>query len=164
MPRTIWSDTLMSNDIASGGTLHLQLTAGFSADETRLASMTLMRTIIGMDVGHAVHDSGQGSQLIDVGIGVTSQEAFAAGVASLPDPNTFDDFPTRGWVFRARGRVFGFAADQPAVYSWRIDRDVRSRRKLENGVAYIVFANSASEGSTGAVRVTGLIRQLYLLT
>ena len=90
-------------------------------------------TLIGMDVAYAVHDSGEGSQHLDIGIGVASQDALAAGAGSLPDPNAADDHPIRGWVFRARGRVFGFAADQPMVYSWRIDRDIRSRRKLDNG-------------------------------
>ena len=69
-----------------------------------------------------------------------------------------------GWVFRARGRVFGFAADQPAVYSWRIDRDIRAKRVLKNGEGYLVINNSPVEGATGTVGVIGLIRQYYLST
>ena len=161
MARTLWIDTLFSDDIASGGALLHTLMTGFTSVETRLAQMTLMRTIIGLDIGHAVHDSGEGSQAIDLGIGVAEQDAFAA--AAVPDPQTEGDFPTRGWIFRARGRVFGFAADDPTVFTWRIDRDIRSRRKLENGEAYLHVSNQASEGSTGTVRVTGLIRQLWLV-
>ena len=124
--------------------------------------MTLMRTIIGIDIAHLVHDSGEGSQDVTLGIGVTSQEAFAAGI--LPDPNQETEHPTRGWVWRYRCRTYGFAADQAAVYNHRVDKDVRSRRKLENGECYINIFNTADQGSTGTINVIGLIRQLWLLT
>ena len=162
MARTFWSDTLMNLAVGSGSQNSVSLVTDFSNEEMRLAQLTLLRTIIGIDVGHSVHDSGEGSQIIDLGIGVTSQEAFAAG--SLPDPKVGSDHPTRGWIFRARGRVFGFIANDPAVFTWRLDRDIRSRRKLENGECYIVVDNTLSEGSSGAVAVVGLIRQLWMVS
>ena len=161
MAKTFWSDTLLHTLVGSGGQAAISLVSDFSNEELRLASLTLMRTIIGIDVAYSVHDSGEGSQLMDIAIGVESQEAFAAGVH--PDPKVGSDHPVRGWVFRARGRVFGFAADQPAVYSWRLDRDIRSRRKLENGEAFIVIDNTPAEGAAGSVSVSGLIRQLWLV-
>ena len=162
MAKTLWVDTLINHDVTNNSQLLLSLVTGFTSEELRLASMTLMRTIVGFDIGYTVHDSGEGSQSIDIGIGVTSQEAFAAN--TVPDPNVDSDFPTRGWIFRARGRIFGFAADQPMVYSWRVDRDLRSRRKLENGECYVAFNNFSVEGVASTVRVNGLIRQLWIVS
>ncbi len=160
MPR-LWIDTDVDLTLASGAGATDSLMTGVSATQTRFDQMTLLRTIIGIDIAHAVHDSGEGSQLVSVGIGVASQEAIAAGV--LADPQTDTDFPTRGWIWRARYRVYGFAADQPVVFNRRVDLDIRAMRKLENGEAYVNAFNAAEEGTTGAVLILGLIRQLWLV-
>ncbi len=161
MARTIWIDTLLSDDIAASGQLVKSLMSGVSSVQTRFDSMTLLRTIVGLDLAYTVHDAGEGSGVLDIGIGVTTQEAFNASV--VPDPNVETDFPTRGWIYRSRYRVFGFAADQPAVYSARVDKDIRSRRKLDNGECYIVANWSIIEGASATVKVLGLLRQLWLV-
>jgi len=162
MARTFWSDQLFSDDVVNGGQFVLTLIPSFSAAEQRLTGITLMRTIIGLDIGYTVHDSGEGSQIVDIGMAIVSQEAFAASVIS--DPNIANEHPTRGWIFRARGRVFGFAASQPVVFTWRLDRDIRARRKLDNGEAIVIITNNASEGAAGTIRATGLIRTLWLIS
>ena len=162
MPR-VWIDTPMNNDVAIGGAQFLSsLMSNVTFAETRLAQMTLIRTIIGLDVARTVHDSGEGSELIGLGIGVVSQEAFAAG--TVPDPLTGLDYPTRGWVWRSHYRVFGFAADQPTIFTRRIDLDLRSQRKLENGEAFFVADAISLEGVSSSIRLVGLIRQLWLVT
>ena len=118
--------------------------------------MTLLRTIIGVDIAHLVHDSGEGSQQVSVGVGVVSQESFAAG--SLPDPEVVADFPIRGWIFRARYRIFGFAADQPQFMTRRIDMDIRAKRKLDNGESYWRSVNTNEEGVIGVILVSGMVR------
>ena len=123
--------------------------------------MTLLRTIIGLDVGRVVHDSGEGSEQFSIGIAIASQEAFAA--VSLSDPETSTDFPTRGWIWRSQYRIFGFAADQPTIFTRRIDLDLRSQRKLENGEAFIIFTNTALEGTPSSAKVIGIVRQLWLV-
>ncbi len=158
---TIWIDTIIGLVAGSGAGVNTSLMTGVSSTQTRFDRMTLLRTIVGVDVGYSVHDAGEGSQNIHLGIGVTSQEAFAAG--ALADPETATDFPARGWIWRWSGRVFGFAADQPAVFTRRIDIDLRSKRKLENGEVYAAFTNLPHEGSASSVDVTGLIRQLWLV-
>ncbi len=157
----VWVDTNVNFAVASGGSGEISLMTGVSATDTRLAQMTLLRTIIGLDVGHSVHDSGEGSQRVALGIGVASQEAFAA--ATLPDPEVATDFPTRGWVWRAEYRIFGFAADQPTIFTRRIDLDIRAMRKLENGEAFMNARNQPEEGATGSVKILGYIRQLWLV-
>ena len=160
--RMLWIDRFVNNDTASGGQSALDLTVDFTNEQTRLSQMTLMRTIVRLDIAYTVHDSGEGSQRLALGIGVESQEAFAAGVH--PDPETPGDFPTRGWVYRGMWRVFGFAADQPAINNRAIDLDLRSRRKLENGLSFIVMKNDSVEGVASTVRVLGFVRQLWLVT
>ena len=160
--KTLWIDTNFSTDVVVGTQLQQSLMGVVQSDESRLVGMTLMRTIIRMDIAYTVHDSGEGSQRLSMGIGVASQEAFNAGV--LPEPFTDGDFPTRGWIWRATYRLFGFAADQPAIYNRALDIDLRSRRKLENGEAYLVADNVNLEGVSSTVRVLGGIRQLWLVT
>ncbi len=162
MPRRMWIDTNLNNTVTIGTQFLVSLMTGVSAAQTRGDQMTLQRTIIGMDLGRTVHDSGEGSELVVAGIGIASQEAFAAGTIS--DPLIATDFPTRGWIWRAHYRVFGFAADQPAVFTRRIDMDLRSQRKLENGEAYLAIDVVAIEGASSTVNVTGLIRQLWLVS
>ncbi len=158
MPR-LWIDTGFDDSVAIGTPLIRSLMTGVSAADTRLSQMTLMRTIIGLDIGRTVHDSGEGSERVAVGIGIASQEAFAAGTLSDPEVNT--DFPTRGWVWRGHYRTFGFAADQPTIFTRRLDLDMRSMRKLENGEAFLQITVSAIEGVSSNNSITGLIRQLW---
>jgi len=160
--RTLWVDQVINTDVASGGQFALDLMADFTTVETRVTQLTLLRTIVGLDLAYAVHDSGEGSMGIGLGFGIESQEAFAAGVH--PEPLTRGDFPTRGWVYRGAWRVFGFAADQPTINVRRVDLDLRSRRKLENGVSFLVGDSSAIEGATATVKVFGIVRQLWMLT
>jgi len=160
MPR-VWIDTDVELAIATGLQNSKSLMTNIGSAQSRLEQMTLLRTIVGLDIAYTVHDSGEGSQRASIGLGITSQEAFAAG--SLPDPEVDSDFPTRGWIWRARYRIWGFAADQPAVFTRRVDLDLRSQRKLDNGESFVIIQNAALEGVATALTVTGLIRQLWLV-
>ena len=160
MPR-VWKDTTININVATASQGVASLMGALTPAQTRFDQMILLRTIVGIDIAYTVHDSGEGSQLVSVGIGVASQEAFAAG--ALPDPETDTDFPTRGWVWRAKYRIFGFAADQPAIFVRRIDLDLRSQRKLENGESFFNAFNAAHEGTATSISLTGLIRQLWLV-
>ena len=160
--RGLWLDTFFNDDIANGASFTPSLMSTFTQDATRLTQMTLTRTIIGIDLSYTVYDSGEGSQLITVGTGVISQSSFDVAT-SVPDPATPEDFPPRGWVWRNRYRVWGFAADQQAVFARRVDLDIRAQRKLENGISYMRFNNAAVEGVASVVRVTGIVRQYWLV-
>jgi len=160
MPR-VWTDNVITQTVAVAGQAVLSLTSELSSAESRFLQKTLLRTIVGLDVGRTVHDSGEGSERVALGIGIVSQEAFTAGV--VPDPQTDTDQPVRGWVWRSRYRTFGFAADQPAVFTRRLDIDLRSMRKLDNGEMFFVADVIAHEGVSGAIDVVGIIRQLWLV-
>ena len=158
----LWIDSKVDIDVASAGTENVSLITGFQPGDTRLAQMTLLRTIIGIDVANVVMDSGEGSQSVSLGIGVTSQVAFTA--ASLPIPNLATSFPSKPWIWRAAYRIWGVAADQPIVFTRRIDLDIRAMRKLENGEVFLIVANIAQEGVANAINVSGYIRQLWNVT
>ncbi len=162
--RKLWADTVIDMTLATSTVDFIDLTSTFLENEMRLAQLTLLRTIIGIDIAYSVHDAGEGSQQVSCGIGVVNREALVAGVASLPQPQVAADFPTRPWVWRARYRIFGFAADQPAVFNQRVDLDLRSMRKLENGENVFIAANNPEEGVTTTILVSGMIRSLYAVT
>ncbi len=163
MPDTLWIDTMIDTDRAEGGTNTLSLSGEFTSQETiRLARLTLLRTIVRLDLAHTVHDSGEGSQKVSMGIGLAAVEAFSGSTTS--DSEDGSEFPIRGWVWRGVYRSFGFAADQPAVSVRPIDLDLRSRRKIENGIMFYTVNNQAQEGTAGAINVVGIIRQLYLVS
>ncbi len=159
MPRTFWIDTVMNDSVTEATQELKSLMSGVSSVDQRIGSWTLLRTIIGLDLGYLVHDSGEGSQVISCGIGVASQEAV---IATVPDPQVATDFPVRGWIWRAQYRIFGFAADDPAVFTRRIDLDIRSRRKLDNGEAFFVADLESIEGAASTAQVVGMIRQLWM--
>ncbi len=162
MPKTVWADTIINVDTTSAGQDVIPLDGGIGELDSRLAGFTLLRTIIRVDLAYVVHDSGEGSQTVFYGIGVGSQEAVSA--LTVPDPEIATEFPPKGWVWRAGYRVFGFAADQPVIDRRPIDLDLKSRRVLDNGRAYMVISNLTNEGTAGAVRSNGMIRMLWLLS
>ena len=159
---TLWVDTLFADSIASGGQVVHELDSTvFSVTERRFARATLLRTIVRLDIAPTVRDSGEGDQIVDIGIGVTSQEAFAASVVS--DPATAIDFPVKGWVWRARYRSYAVSTNDQNVDIIRVDKDLRGQRKLENGRLFLVADNGANQGDATATQITGIIRALLLV-
>ena len=162
MPSTLWIDTLVDTTVANAATNTISLSGEFTAQETiRLARLTLLRTLVRIDAAYAVHDAGEGSQRMAIGIGLAPVEAFSGTTTS--DPEDASEFPTRGWIWRGVYRLYGFAADQPAVSNRALDLDLRSRRKVENGILFLTINNVALEGVSAAIRVVGMIRQLHML-
>jgi len=160
--KSVWVDTLHAVSVANGGQVLVSLTGSLTATTTRMGGITLIRTIICHDYSYTIHDSGEGGQILDIGVGVASQEAFASGI--VPDPNVATDFPQRGWVYRCRHKLHGFDADQAAVDVRSVFRDIRSKRKIENGELYIIFDNASASGASAAVEIIGITRCLFLLS
>ena len=130
--------------------------------ENTRTGWTLVRTIIGIDVAYVVHDSGEGSHLFSCGIGIGSREAVSIS-GGVPDAQTPGDYPERGWIFRAQYRIWGFAADQPQYMTRRVEKDIRAKRKLDNGRAYFTAISTLEEGAASTLAVNGLIRQYWLV-
>jgi len=160
--QTLWVDTLHTSIIASGGEAAVTLQAELDVTQAKFAGLTLVRVILCHDYSYAIHDSGEGSAALDIGIGLTSQEAFAAAVH--PDPNVTTDHPTRGWIYRCRHKLHGFAADQAAVDVRTVYRDLRAKRKIENGELYMTWFNTLLSGTASSVQVVGITRCLFELS
>ena len=160
--RRLWTDTKIDLTVATASTQDVDLTSTFLQNETRLSQLTLVRTIVGIDIAYSVHDAGEGSQQVTTGICVVSRPAEAVAGA-VPAPEIMTEYPIRPWVWRYRARIFGFAADQPAVFTRRVDLDLRSQRKVENGEVVFIASNEPEEGVATTILVSGLVRCLYLV-
>ena len=154
---TDWIDTLLSFTTATGAQTITSLMTGVAPVNVR--RQTLVRTLIELRLYSASVAEAWGTQIADIGIGITSQEAFAAGVVA--DPNTAGDQPSRGWIYRTRVAVAQNGIGAQVLYEVRAD--IRSQRKLDDGECFIILANGVDLGTSFTVKANGLIRQLWLL-
>ena len=160
----LWIDTVVSVNVgsASSSTIAIDET-GLSIQARRVLRSTLLRTIVRLDLAATVRDSGEGDQLVSLGIGVIGQDAFAAAGAAIPSPAVGLDFPIKGWVYRSRYRIYGNAVDDQNVDVVRIERDIRAKRLMANGRLVLIVINDANQGVATPVTYTGVIRTLYLV-
>ncbi len=152
-----WVDTLMDAPVTTGGQLAFTLMGGMAPVDSR--GLTATRTIVGLSLvpPTAVSD---GVQIVSLGIGVFSQEAFVAGI--FPDPNDSNDRPPRGWLWRDRIAVPG-AASMVGGQLIRLSSDVRGMRKVDDGELALIVNNDAGDGTTFSVQVIGIVRIVFLL-
>ena len=95
---TLWLDTLIDVSIADGARNVVSLMGGASVADVR--NITLVRTVFDLWLCSATVAGAYGVHIVDIGMGITSQEAFLVGV--LADPDTQADQPARGWIYRTR--------------------------------------------------------------
>jgi len=158
MPRsTDWIDTVLVLDPNSGSSSNISLITGLAP--VNLRGATLIRTIIRLDFCSSSIAGAYGVQLVQLGIGIASQEAFAAGV--LPDPRISTDSPARGWIWRSAIAPAQNSVGSPVMY--RLDADIRGARKIENGEVFIIADNDPLVGTAFNVLVRGLVRLLIKL-
>ena len=119
----------------------------------------MIRTLICLYVLPAPISTVAGVQSVVIGIGVASQEAFAAGVVA--DPQTDLDFPQGGWVYRCRHAVIDDST--PGYPTPVIKEDLRSMRKIHRGELFMTVENLAAEGTTFSIRYVGIVRSLIKL-
>jgi len=140
-----WLDTNVATQIASGADAAAQfLDNNLTIQELR--GVTLIRTIIDLQVMTTTEGGVEGISSIFAGIGVSSREAFAAGTGALPSPDVNTDKPTLGWVWRSPGV-------QPR---WQVD--IRAARVLNNGRLYLVMQNTNIAGTGFSIQIVGMIR------
>ncbi len=160
---TLWVDTVLNISVASGGQAVVALDeTGFTIQERRAARWTLLRTIVRLDVAPTVRDSGEGDQAVDIGIGVVSEEGFSAVPPVVPDSSVGLDFPIKGWVYRARHRIYAVAVDDQNVNLVRLNLDLRAKRLMANGRLALIVDSGNNQGQATAVALMGTIRALFL--
>ena len=156
----MWIDTNFNVNISSGGSNTGSLLIGVEPDDTR--GITLTRVLVRLNLmPGSVDVSNLSYQRFALGIGVTDQEAFAAGV--LPDPLTSTDQPGLGWVWRDEQAVIVSSSSALEALITRVHVDFKSQRKIDDFELYHIFENTNAQGTGAAVRVTGLVRCLFLL-
>ena len=100
--------------------------------------------------------------IVDLGIGVTSKEAFAIGATAVPSPTVATQYPPRGWLYVATLPVWTTVGTtglihQAASFSF----DIRSMRKIDKGILYLLMEqNNITVG--GAMSLTMRVRVLCL--
>ena len=158
MPRpTIWIDSRIGIAPTSGGSANSSLFGALSP--TELTRSTITRMLIRLEFVSETVAGAWGVQLADVGIGITSQEAFAA--STLPDPSVAGDKPSRGWLYRNQIMVSqnGISTDMKTT----VVADIRSQRKVDDGELFIIVDSTALLGTSFTMQMRGMIRTLVRL-
>ena len=82
-------------------------------------------------------------------IGVVSSDAFAAGVASLPDPTSEPDYPWLFWHFFSLESQITLGTDSLGLSSYRIPPwSSKAMRKMKPGQSLVMLLDV--QGMTGA--------------
>ncbi len=159
MARTpYWADNLVDQEQAPAlGSDNEDLMPALSQDERR--GLTIVRLLIDLAVTPSPTNGVVGTQTSLMGIGVASFEAFGAGV--VPDSNVETDRPARGWLWRSSLVILDDADN--VVPSMRVQADVRAKRRVDDGVPFLNMVNQDRTGTAFTIRVTGIVRVLYLL-
>jgi len=159
--RMAWADTRLTTTMGSAsGTL----TADLLINAPSVDTLTVNRILVDLRVfASAVGDVEQ-MQVIDMGIGVCSTEAFSIGTTALPAPFNDDEYPPRGWLYVATKPYLQARPTNEGI--WRQDAvfkaDLRAMRKIDKGVLFLFMRNLNFQGTDGAVTVVGRIRALCL--
>jgi len=157
---TQWQDNFVQLSLASGAQGNDTLVGDL--DQTQIRGLTLLRTLLHIWCYPTTIGGADGAQQIDLGIGVLSREAQIGGV--FPDPDTPEDAPARGWVYRDQGPVFDNTAAESFYGSpLEFKADIRAMRKLDqSGTVSIIVDNNPVSGTAFTVRVRALVRCLYM--
>ena len=158
--RTVWNDQGINVELVSGATAgSVSLVNGLSPDE--MSGWTLTRVLIGLTLIPAIPSAVTGTQMLSLGLGLLEQSAFLAG--ATPDPSDGSDFPTSGWIYRARHVVEDDTGPGRGRLGIRVDQDIRAQRRFRINSYALMFANDVLAGTAFDVDVTGMVRSLYLL-
>ena len=159
MPRhRAWADLIHNAQLIDGDTTLKDLLVNAPTSDT----LTVVRIILDVTVGFDPAVGTEGDCRIDLGIGVTSREAFTIGKTAVPDPSQETEYPPRGWLFVATKRATiavgaSFEWVIPAVFQ----ADLRAQRKIDKGVLFL-FAKNTVISDAATVRVVGRTRVLCL--
>ena len=156
---TAWDDAMLNFSLASGALAAAQQLMQ-NVSDTEKRGCTLQRLIIGLNVEAATRGIGNGVQRVWLGIGLTSDDAYAGN--ALPDPESGSDYPVQGWLWRWSGTIWD-SVDFAAIQQVRIEKDLRAQRKLDRSTMFLTIKNDPRQGTAFEVQVTGIVRMLYKL-
>ena len=151
----------MNFSVSSGSTSEVGLVDDTADPEKR--GCTLIRLIMDFWMFPSIPGAVSGRQVVTMGIGVVSDDAFAAGSSGLPNPEVDGDYPVGGWLWRHKVPIFDetLATTGPLVI--RIKEDLRAMRKLDRSTVALMMKSVSNEGTSFTVQWMGIIRALYKL-
>jgi len=152
-----WGDTMFNVDFPVTAT---QSTTNLLSTLSVLDTVTAVRLVIHMQMvlGTPV-ETVDGVSILDLGIGVAASEAFNAG--ALPDPDQGGEQPARGWLWRDR-LTLTHVDQNSLIWSQELRADIRTMRKVDRGVLYLIMRSTLSAGVYVPFRGVGIIRALCL--
>ena len=148
--------------VANGETTLVDLLEDLPVMEVKTVSRLLVDLLMTVDAT----SENEGSSIMDLGIGVCSDEAFSIGNTAVPDPDVTTEYPMDGWLYVATGLVSlalptGGTVTAMHVESAHFRADLRAQRKVDRGKLYMKIQNSTLiNGIT--VRIVGRVRALCL--
>jgi len=152
----VWDDSVLGSTIATGAEVIVPLSTTVQGESR---GQTVIRSMYDLSASSVSIAGAYGVQSLDIGIGITSLEAFTAGI--VPDPGVQTEKPARGWLWKANLTVSQNGISTPVVANIRAD--VRGMREIQNGVVYLVVANKPIRGTTFTIDLSGLVRLLIKL-
>jgi len=153
-----WADTTLEiTMIQAVNITPINLLLNLAPSDT-VTTMRIVGHLYVIPASMSVQTSGQ--YRCDLGIGVTSVEAFNAGV--VPDPQTDSERPARGWMWKDRLYSMKDRLDANNAYAvaGEVRFDVRSGRKVDRGICYLNAFQSQISGVAQNLILVGLIRVL----
>ena len=159
---TAWDDTIMNSSLANNTRFQIDLLVNTADAEKR--GCTVVRTLLDFQLFNATPGDVSGRQIFHMGIGLVSDDAFAAGGSAMPNPEEQDDYPVGGWMWRKSVAVFDESLANgvnPAPVT--IKEDLRAMRKLDRSTMALIIFNATGEGAPFSVQRIGIIRVLYKL-
>jgi len=155
--RMAWNTQRFQSQLTTGVTQVTDLLANLVDLDTLTAIRMVGRLFFGST---SVSATDAGQILLDMGVGVTSLEAFDA--PTVPDPNVDADVPTVGWLWRdslllQRENTSGsveFNTEPETQF------DIWAARKVDRGKLFLATHVTLIGGSFGATRMVGIIRVL----
>ena len=156
-----WADVRIVEALGSGSSVLKDLLAGAPVVDT----LTVIRLVGEIRLSASPQGENEYEQTIDIGIGVSSSQAFATAGA-LPDLKTLG-FPPRGWLYKATDVCYqSLPTGGTPTAMWRKDClfkfDLRAMRKIDKGTLYMELENTARVGTATTLNITGFIRALCL--
>ncbi len=156
-----WADIRFgSTALVAGTDIFLDLLVSAPTVDTLTAVRIIGDFNVHYDVTTTIADS---DSAVDVGIGVTSTQAFGVGLTALPDPTGTTTFPPRGWLYVATRHVAQLVTSSTGIINENaiFQFDIRAMRKIDKGILFVRIANT-NLNIGGAMEVTGRIRTLCL--
>ena len=156
--RTRWVDDHVGATIANGGQLNTSLWGAVLQND--LWGGTITRVVGTLDLVSTTVAGVWGVQEAFIGMGVVSQEAFAAGSASLPSPSVDTEYPVGGWILRTNRLVM--QNGEGGSFIVHVAFDLHAQRKIDTGEFVLSIQNLAKFGTNFPMAVHGSVRTLVL--